>query len=166
MNIEQVKQDINHWIENFVEVPHVALADWPPCPFARQARLTQSFDVLLGWDPLFDLKNRSRWGMYNREVIIYVYNPALHDSKSFESGIAAANQEFLVPQGMIALGDHPDDVEIINGVCMNQGTYAMILVQSLSELDRRAQQIADKGFYHNWPEEYLQDLFRHRKDPR
>jgi hypothetical protein len=26
--------------------------------------------------------------------------------------------------------------------------------------------MASKGFYHNWPEEYLQGLFRHRQDPR
>jgi hypothetical protein len=39
MNIEQVKQDIESWIENFVEVPHPALGGFPPCPFARSARL-------------------------------------------------------------------------------------------------------------------------------
>jgi hypothetical protein len=49
---------------------------------------------------------------------------------------------------------------------MNQGKYALSLVQSLSDLDRRAQQMATKGFYHDWPEEYLQGLFEHRKDPR
>jgi len=26
--------------------------------------------------------------------------------------------------------------------------------------------MAEKGFYHNWPEEYLVGLFEHRKDPR
>jgi len=26
--------------------------------------------------------------------------------------------------------------------------------------------MAEKGFYHNWPEEYLAGLFEHRKDPR
>ena len=49
---------------------------------------------------------------------------------------------------------------------MNQGTYALALVQGLSDLDRRAGAIARQGFYHSWPESYLQALFQHRQDPR
>jgi hypothetical protein len=64
------------------------------------------------------------------------------------------------------LEDHPAAVEDVNGVIMNQGKYALSLVQSLSDLDRRAQQVADKGFYHAWPEDYLTELFQHRQDPR
>jgi hypothetical protein len=67
---------------------------------------------------------------------------------------------------MLALEDHPDDVEIVNGVCMNQGTYAMALVQSLSDLNQRAAQMATKGFYNTWSEPYLEALFQHRRDPR
>jgi hypothetical protein len=49
---------------------------------------------------------------------------------------------------------------------MNQGTYALALVQSLSDLDQKARAMAGKGFYHTWPEDYLQGLFEHRQDPR
>jgi hypothetical protein len=66
----------------------------------------------------------------------------------------------------LALEDHPGDPEIVNGVSMNQGTYALALVQSLSDLNQKARAIAAKGFYDTWPEKYLQDLFQHRTDPR
>jgi hypothetical protein len=49
---------------------------------------------------------------------------------------------------------------------MNQGTYALALVQSLSDLNAKAKQMANRGFYHSWPEEYLTGLFQHRQDPR
>ena len=49
---------------------------------------------------------------------------------------------------------------------MNQGTYALALVQGLSDLNEKAQLVAQKGFYNTWPEEYLQVLFTHRTDPR
>jgi hypothetical protein len=49
---------------------------------------------------------------------------------------------------------------------MNQGTYALALVQSLSDLDQKARVMANKGFYQTWPEEYLAQLFEHRQDPR
>ena len=76
------------------------------------------------------------------------------------------NQKFLVPNDLLALEDHPADPEIVNGVSMNQGTYALALVQSLSDLNTKARQMARKGFYETWPEEYLQDLFDNREDPR
>jgi hypothetical protein len=48
---------------------------------------------------------------------------------------------------------------------MNQGTYALAMVQSLSDLNQKAHAMASKGFYDTWPKEYLQGLFEHRKDP-
>ena len=166
LDIAQIKQDINLWIENFVEVPHPALGGWPPCPYARQARINKTFDILLGHNLLGDLENRAKLGMSQQEVIIYVYDPATQPLAQFDQSIQTACQDFLLPRGLIALADHPADPEIVNGICMNQGTYALVLVQSLPELNTRAAQIAAKGFYHNWPEDYLQTLFQHRKDPR
>jgi hypothetical protein len=166
MELEQVKQDIESWIENFVEVPHPALGGFPPCPFARQARMKRTFEVFLGSDPYYDLKNRARWGMGKWEVIIYAYDPAEWNHKLFSASIESANTEHLLRADILALEDHPDDVENVNGVIMNQGKYALALVQSLSDLNAKAKQMASKGFYHDWPEEYLQGLFHHRQDPR
>jgi len=39
-------------------------------------------------------------------------------------------------------------------------------VQSVSDLNNKAQQVARKGFYDTWPEDYLEVLFKNRKDPR
>lgn len=166
LDLEQAKSDINHWIENFLEVPHPALGGFSPCPFARQARLKRTFDIYLGVDPYYDLKNRARQGMGNKEVTIYVYDPVEWPHELFSASIQSANNEYLLRSDMLALEDHPDDIENVNGVIMNQGKYAMALVQRLSDLDARAKQMASKGFYHAWPEEYLQALFQHRQDPR
>lgn len=166
MDIETVTADILKWCETFVESPHPALGGWPPCPFARQARLNRTIQVLLGADPYFDLRNRARWGMGQYEVIAYAYDPAEWPYARFHHGIEAANTEFLVSRDMLALEDHPEDVENVNGVVMNQGQYALIFVQSLSKLNAAAQQMAAKDFYHGWPEEYLTGLFNHRADPR
>lgn len=166
MDIQQVKNDIAHWIKTFVEVPHPALGNWPPCPYARSARLKNSYDVFIGYDPYFDLKNRARWGLNGKEVVIYVYDPEEWNHSLLSNSIESANQEHLLRNDLIALEDHPSDPEIVNGVCMNQGTYALALVQSLSDLNSKAELIARQGFYHNWPEEYLQGLFHHRQDPR
>ena len=166
LNLETVQADIEAWMINFLEVPHPSLGNWPPCPYARSARLKRSYSVFLGTDPYYDLKNRAEQGMGDREVIIYVYDPAEWSHAQFSASIEQANTEFLLHRDILALEDHPDDVEMVNGVCMNQGTYALALVQGLSDLNNKAQLVARKGFYHAWPEEYLQQLFQHRKDPR
>lgn len=166
IDLEQAKKDIESWIVNFVEVPHPALGGWPPCPYARSARIKQSFDVRLGRDPYFDLKLLSRTGLGTWEVIVLVYDPKQWSHEQLSVSIDHANQEFLLRKDILCLEDHPDDVEIVNGVCMNQGTYALALVQSLSDLNTKAKLMADKGFYDSWPKDYLQSLFQHRKDPR
>jgi hypothetical protein len=95
MEIEQVRADIESWIENFLEVPHPALGGFSPCPYARAARLKKSYAVYLGVDPYYDLKNRSSQGMGSYEVVIYAYDPAEWSHELFASSLDQANQEFL-----------------------------------------------------------------------
>ena len=166
MELEQVKQDIERWIETFVEVPNPALGGWPPCPYARRARLDRSYEIRKGVDVYTDLMNLATTGLAGKEVVIYVYDPVQWPREQFARDLESANIGFLLPRDIIALEDHPADPEWVNGVCMNQGTYALALCQSVSDLDSKARSMATKGFYHTWPEEYLKDLFQHRKDPR
>jgi hypothetical protein len=166
LDLDTVKQDIERWIVDFVEVPHLALGGWAPCPYARKARLDKDFTVRIGVNPYFDLLNVARDGLGGKSVLILAYNPEEFFYSQFTSDVAAANEEALLRNNLLALEDHPGDQEIVNGVCMNQGTYALALVQSLSDLNEKAQLVAKKGFYDTWPEDYLQTLFKHRKDPR
>ena len=166
LDLATVQFDIEHWIETFVEVPHPALGGWAPCPYARKARLDRDFIVRIGVNPYFDLLNVARDGLSGKSVLILAYDPNEFFYSQFTSDITAANEEVLLRNNMLALEDHPGDQEIVNGVCMNQGTYALALVQSLSDLNEKAQLVAKKGFYDTWTEDYLQALFKHRKDPR
>jgi hypothetical protein len=166
LNLDIIQADIEKWIVDFVEVPHPALGGWAPCPYARKARLDRDFEVRLGLAPLHDLIKISKEGLGGKSVIIIAYNPKTHTYKDFSVALDIANREFLLPNNLLALEDHPADPEIVNGVSMNQGTYALALVQSLSDLNQKAELMAGKGFYDTWPEEYLTAVFQHRKDPR
>jgi hypothetical protein len=165
LDLETVQYDIERWIANFVEVPHPNLGGWAPCPYARKARLDRDFEVRIGRNPFEDLIAISH-GTLSKSVVIFVYDPLMHPYKQFHDEIEFANANHLVPKDMIALEDHPAAPEIVNGVSMNQGTYALALVQNLTDLNLKAHAMARKGFYDNWPEEYLQELFTHRQDPR
>lgn len=166
LNLATVKKDIEQWMVDFVEVPHPALGNWAPCPYARKARLDQDYTIRVGVNPYFDLLNVAKDGLGGRSVLILAYDPDEFFYSQFNNDIKAANEEVLLRNNLLALEDHPGDPEIVNGVVMNQGTYALALVQSLSDLNQKAKLMAAKGFYDAWPEEYLTALFQHREDPR
>jgi hypothetical protein len=161
----QVQHDIEQWIETFVEVPHPALGGWAPCPYARRARLDKDFEIRIGVNPYFDLRVVSNTGI-TKSVVIFVYESKTYNYEQFHTQLESANTEFLLGKDLLVLEDHPDAPEVVNGVKMNQGTYALALVQCLSDLDHKAKVLASKGFYATWPESYLQELFQHRQDPR
>ena len=165
LDLATVRYDIERWIETFVEVPHPALGGWAPCPYARRARLDRDFEVRVGINPYFDLRVVAQTGI-TKSVVIFVYESTSYSYEQFHAQIESANTEFLLGKDLLALEDHPADLELVNDVLMNQGTYALALVQSLSDLNSRARTMAGKGFYDTWPEEYLTELFQHRQDPR
>ena len=151
------------WITGFVEQPHPALAGWPPCPYARRARTENLLEIRPGTEPYWDLMHVE---LGRLDVLAFVYEPAHFTAAEFEDLVQRGNQGFLVARDLIALPDHPKAPEIVNGVLMNQGQWAIVFVQSLSKLNSHARTLAERGFYHGWPEDYLRMLFEHRKDPR
>jgi hypothetical protein len=166
LKLEDVKDNIEQWIVDFIEVPHPSLGGWAPCPYARKARLDRDFDVRLGLAPIHDLTTVSRKGLDGKSVVIFAYDPGDISFTELSHAVDICNREFLVSNNLLALEDHPADPEVVNGVVMNNGTYALALVQSLSDLNEKAQLVARRGFYDTWPEEYLSPLFKHRQDPR
>ena len=163
MDFQQARQDIMAWITGFVEQPHPALAGWPPCPYARRARTENLLNLRPGTEPYWDLMHVDL-GLL--DVLAFVYDPENFDAAEFEDLVHSANQGFLLARDLIALPDHPDAPEIVNGVSMNQGQWAIVFVQSLSKLNSHARTLAERGFYHGWPEDYLSALFEGRQDPR
>lgn len=168
MVISQVKADIEQWLINFVEVPHPALGNFPPCPFAQQARLRKQYDVRLGDDlerDLFIFAKKQYLGKH--DVVIFVYPPKQYDDAYFNWAVDVINtSKGFRKRRLVALADHPDTVEEQNGVIFNMGKYALVLLQDKDKLNQHAQFLAHKGYYDGWDEEYLQEVFAHRRDPR
>jgi hypothetical protein len=164
MNFEQAQLDILAWITGFVERPHPALLGWAPCPYARRARLEGKFEIRPGHiDPYTDLQHIN---IGELDVVALVYDPTEFEPDVFNQQITAVNQGFLRARDLLALADHPDSPEVVQGVIMNQGTWAIAFVQPLAKLNAHARMVAEKGYYKDWPEDYLRVLFEGREDPR
>lgn len=166
MDFEKAKQEIEKWIVDFVEKPNPLLNGWAPCPYARQARINNQVDIRMGLDPYFDLKQFVQSQMDHYDVIALLYDPEKWPLATFRELWTQAEREFLVDLGLYVLEDHPTESEQVMGVSMNQGTYAILFVQQKHKLEEAARQLAAKGYYTGWPEDYLQELFRNREDPR
>jgi hypothetical protein len=166
MNREQAKMDVISWIVNFVEKPHPALNNWPPCPYARAARVKGQVDVRFGTVPETDLAEFAKGMPEGIDVVTLIYDPVQWELKPFRASWQRAQREVLARVGVYVLEDHPEDIELVNGVTMNQGQYPLLFVQRLDKLDEAADQLARQGYYHGWSEEYLQSVFENRQDPR
>jgi hypothetical protein len=134
------------WLEEFVEVPHPSLGGWPPCPFARQARLTKNIDIRVGQDPYADCLSLLYYD-WSKEVVIFWYDDI--DPQMFVDDVIRAN-DTLLSKDIVALEDHPDVEEIIAKVKMNFGLCPIIVLQKNSKLNLSADQLREKGYYHTW----------------
>ena len=63
MVIDEVKANIEEWLINFLEVPHPALGNWSPCPYARKARLANKYSVRIGTSLAQDMIDVAKEGM-------------------------------------------------------------------------------------------------------
>ena len=101
-------------------------------------------------------------------MFIYAYDPKEWSSDEFHNLIYDANDNILAQHDLISLSDHPDSKEVVNGVVLNQGTYAYSMIAPLSALNEASAKLHKQGYYDHWEnaEEYLTSLFRGRTDPR
>jgi hypothetical protein len=169
--MSNLQQDIEQWIYKWVSVYNPAL-EAVPCPFAKQAYVDNRIFIEeikpVGGYSLDEIiygvldQVTQNWPE-DKEVLVLGCDPALIDCAVFEDTVAECNAHTLIPRGYIALEDHPGSQEIVAGETMNQGTWALVLVQAKSKLDKASAQLERQGYYKNWSEENLNDVVRWRK---
>ena len=149
-----VESALLKWMEEFVEVPHPSLGGWPPCPFARQARLSKNINIRQGQDPFNDCVSLLDYD-WSKEVVIFWYDDM--DPELFLDLVNRANS-VLLEKDIVALDDHPEIEEIIADVKMNFGLCPIIVLQKNSKLNIAADQLKEKGYYHSWTQSDLDKI--------
>lgn len=160
MDEQRIKQQLEHWLVNFVEEQNILLNNWPPCPYARQARLSNK--ILTVFDsPLEIHKYITRLEEY--DVVILCYDHTKFSAGQIELFTKHVNSVLML-QDFVVLEDHPDSVEIVNGLPMNFNECGLLILQKLSKLNTAADQLRDKGYYNTWSKENLEDVVYWRYD--
>ena len=158
MDENTVKQKLEQWLIDFVEKPNPLLNNWPPCPYARQARVDNKIHIVSD-SPLCIAEYVSF--LENFDVVILCFDHKEFSASQVELFTKHINS-ILMLKDYVVLEDHPESEEFINGVKMNFGACGLIILQRLSKLNTAADQLQKKGYYNTWSKENLADVVNWR----
>ena len=162
--MQSFESSIDDWIQNFLSKPSKVFNNLPPCPFAKKAWLDNS--VVTQWlSGTFEIKKWIRAEIENytyhwpkgKEVVIlgFDYDRITADELS---NIIDGTKSMLDKRGYIALEDHPLDVEEVQGVKLNHGKYALVLIQPKEKLETARLWLEKKDYYKTWTSKYKQEV--------
>jgi hypothetical protein len=160
MDEQAIRQQLEHWLTDFVEQPNPLLNNWPPCPYAKQARLSNKIHIVFN-NPLSIAEYVSLLNDY--DVVVLCFDHVKFSSDQIELFSKHINS-ILLWQDYVVLEDHPDSEEFINGVQMNFGKCGLMILQRLSKLNTATTQLKNKGYYDTWSEENLDQVVNWRHD--
>ena len=152
---QEITEDLLTWMQDFVEKPNPLLNNWAPCPYARQARISNAIEIVFSDShQLIPTVERSLALLESKDVVIVCFD---HTTIGVDelTELVKVHNSIIMPRDYVILEDHPDDPEILNGVKMNFGKCGLLLVQKLSKLSAASEQLREKGYYNTWPDENL-----------
>jgi len=162
---DEIKQRLNHWMVNFVEANNPQLGNWPPCPYARAARLGNMIEVRFASVPeLIDAVRAAADALSSKDVVVICFDHTAISPEYLQEFVRGMNQA-LMPNDYVILEDHPDSPEYVNGVRMNFGHCGLLLLQKLSKLNNAADRLKTQGYYDTWDQAALDDVvtWRYKK---
>jgi hypothetical protein len=151
MSPEEIEQKLTEWMVNFVEQPHPSLGRWAPCPYARQARITNKIEIVHSdHRRLIATVEQVLPLLEEKEVVVICFDHTKISAQELEKLIKVYNDQVLMARNYVILEDHPDAVEHVNGVHMNFGYCGLLVIQRLDKLTTASEQLKSKGYYDTW----------------
>lgn len=153
-----IKKQLCLWMSEFVEVPNVALDNWPPCPYARQARINDKIKIVFveAQGLCKEVHDNLHW-LDTFEVIILCFDHKQIDSTLTQAYVKILNST-LMKENIVVLDDHPLSKEYVNGISMNFNACGLLLVQKLNVLNNASDQLKAKGYYKSWNQKELAEV--------
>ena len=157
---------IREWMISFVEKPHPMLADMPPCPYAKRARLENKVKMrwVSGAEPDSNLWTHIQNTDFDKiDVLILITNSKRWSWKEAYKIRCELNHTFR-NDDVVVLEDHPGYDEKIGNVAMSNGRYCLMFAQRRSKLNRFSE-ILEKttDYYKNWTQAELDDVVTWRR---
>lgn len=158
MNQDQIKQELNQWLTEFVEQNNSALNDWPPCPYARAARMSGLIDIVFAdISDLSKVVQERLLTLNTKDVVVVCFDHHNIDPVELQEWVASMNN-MLMPRDYVILDDHPHAPEYVNGIKMNFGHCGLLVIQKLSELNIASDKLRSQGYYNTWSSKALDQV--------
>lgn len=158
MNQLEIKHKLDQWLVEFVETNNSKLNDWPPCPYARAARLGNMISVVFAVPMEFvDVVRESMETLQHKDVVVVCFDHHNISPEDLQEFVASMNKT-LMPADYVILEDHPDAPEYVNGVKMNFGHCGLLVLQKLSKLNNAADKLKSQGYYDSWDQKALDEV--------
>lgn len=155
-----IVEEIRRWIENVLSVPSDHFNKLPPCPYAKQAWARNEVKVVFGGREQVDIV-LDDWPENADIVIVVVVDPLEYEDLNDwcdEQNEQLKSEDLtlmpFVPGETIDTGQ-PDE-EMTNWNPLVEEEYAMIFVQSLTELEEASENLKSKGYYKNCSNEFME----------
>ena len=163
-HLQDLASNIESWITERLSVKSEVFNGLPPCPYAKSAWLEGKVKThLLNGEHEIQLHIRAEIENYTyhwpkgMEVVVLGFDP-LSILPSKLTQILDDLKPMLDKRGYTALEDHPFEREEVGGVWLNNGEYALVLLQPTQKLSEARAWLEGKDYYKNWDPEYKQDV--------
>ena len=155
---QEIIDSITSWMETFVEKPHPSFGNMPPCPYARQFRMQNKVKIIETRSAIWDecKKQMLNWSDEWEAVIMASTRTNISHGLLSEK-VQRLNKHFRA-RDLVALEDHPDSVETIDGVKMNHGSLVLVVIQRLKRLNQFSENLQKTKYYKRWSQENLDDV--------
>lgn len=161
LKLMELQKNVEDWVYDFVSVYNEQL-EAIPCPFAKQAVIRNQITYKIA-ESVSDLdrlcmeyRDPALWEI--KEVLVIGLEPQLISAMALVDTVERLNREVLLPAGLVALEDHPDNKEVVSNVEMNQGKWALVLIQSKDKLNNASKILERQGYYKKWSQEQLDEI--------
>jgi len=165
-----MESDISEWIINRLSTNLQEFNNLHACPFAKQAWLegkvlTQhlqagTFNIAMKDYFRAELEYYAYNWPKKKEVVILGTEPINISSEELSNITKKCNESFLFERNFLALEDHPLEIEMVDNYILNQGKWALILLQPLEKIKKARQILKKRGYYKNWDLSYYNDVIK------
>ena len=161
---QDLASNIESWIKERLSVKSEVFNGLPPCPYAQSAWLDGKVKThhLKDTFPLnthipAEIENYTYNWPKGCEVVVLGFDP-LSILPSHLNEIIDDAKPMLDKRGYTALEDHPFEREEVQGIWLNNGSWALVLIQPTEKLVEARQWLETKDYYKNWDTNYKESV--------
>lgn len=158
MDQQQIKIELDRWLVEFVEANNSLLGNWPPCPYAKAARLSGMIGIkFAAVSELVEVIRESVDSLEHKDVVVICFDHNNISPEDLQEFVSCMNKT-LMPTNYVILEDHPDAPEYVNQVKMNFGHCGLLVLQRLDKLNNAADKLRGQGYYDTWDKKALDEV--------